>query len=645
MYFGGVPDSLNKILEELNVTNTKYLGCMREVQVSSRSLISQNILTGNYYGINPGCVVSARISGFYSVGYLELPPQEMSRDSDLSFSFVTMEKEGLIFLSRGEEEGDEHHVSISVIDGHVDARFNAGRGGVSIRSSKRYNDDLVHSVTIIKTRRLLDLVIDDEKVGSARLPRGPTKIALGDDTKDGIFIGGTPKGTEGHNASAATDKGFFGCVFNLVINGKLIYMDNNKGFKNADIGRCAVNHKEANLTANIVASPTGLPDSSFTIDPDPTQPLPTEPPSKCAKAVEYKDVPRGFSFGGTADSHGEIMLEPSILAGDFDITLDFRTFQPYGLMFYFMSIDQSEYLAMQMNNGKITLSYTPNPGFHDSVSTNIWYDDGNWHVLQFTKAGKKLAMALDGGNEFSANFQGGMNLEPKMYLGGLPESVVTGDVIIRTSFPGCLRNIRLLGIPLSLDSPGAVKKDVGTCYLQVEQGSYFSSGAYGIVEKNYFVGQEYNVRLDFRTNRLNGVLLSISNPEGFPALAIEVIDGRVKYTAKNKNGHFHAISNELQNLCDNKWHNIIAELIKNVVTIQVDHTQTEIGIDSGSTRQLETRSSMYLGGFPSTALPQGATHSNDTFVGCMKNLFINGRRVDMYKLPESNGINRASCPV
>jgi hypothetical protein len=39
-------------------------------------------------------------------------------------------------------------------------------------------------------------------------------------------------------------------------------------------------------------------------------------------------------------------------------------------------------------------------------------------------------MALDGGNEFSANFQGGMNLEPKMYIGGLPESVVTGDVIV-----------------------------------------------------------------------------------------------------------------------------------------------------------------------------------------------------------------------
>jgi hypothetical protein len=46
-----------------------------------------------------------------------------------------------------------------------------------------------------------------------------------------------------------------------------------------------------------------------------------------------------------------------------------------------MSADQSEYLAMQMDNGRITLSYTPNPGFHDSVSTHIWYDDGNWHLV------------------------------------------------------------------------------------------------------------------------------------------------------------------------------------------------------------------------------------------------------------------------
>jgi hypothetical protein len=46
-------------------------------------------------------------------------------------------------------------------------------------------------------------------------------------------------------------------------------------------------------------------------------------------------------------------------------------------------------------------------------------------------------------------------------------------------------------------------------------------------ERDYFVGQEYNVRIDFRTNKLNGILLSISNPEGHPALAFEVLDGRV----------------------------------------------------------------------------------------------------------------------
>jgi hypothetical protein len=73
----------------------------------------------------------------------------------------------------------------------------------------------------------------------------------------------------------------------------------------------------------------------------------------------------------------------------------------------------------------------------------------------------------------------------------------------------------------------------------------------------------------------------------------------VKFTAKNKHGYYSAISNEIQNLCDNKWHNVIAELIKNIVTIQVDHTETEMGIETGATRQLETSSNMYLGGFPS----------------------------------------------
>jgi hypothetical protein len=48
-------------------------------------------------------------------------------------------------------------------------------------------------------------------------------------------------------------------------------MDNNMGSKNADIGRCAVKHAQANLTANILPSATKAPDSLFTVDPDPTK--------------------------------------------------------------------------------------------------------------------------------------------------------------------------------------------------------------------------------------------------------------------------------------------------------------------------------------------------------------------------------------
>jgi hypothetical protein len=52
-------------------------------------------------------ILQARTTGFYADGYLELPPQEMGRDSDMSFSFVTMQSEGLIFFARGEDDGNE----------------------------------------------------------------------------------------------------------------------------------------------------------------------------------------------------------------------------------------------------------------------------------------------------------------------------------------------------------------------------------------------------------------------------------------------------------------------------------------------------------------------------------------------------------
>lgn len=43
------------------------------------------------------------------------------------------------------------------------------------------------------------------------------------------------------------------------------------------------------------------------------------------------------------------------------------------------------------------------------------------------------------------------------------------------------------------------------------------------------MGKYLELEFEFRTSELNGVLLSVSEPNGFPALSIELFGGKVSY--------------------------------------------------------------------------------------------------------------------
>lgn len=49
-----------------------------------------------------------------------------------------------------------------------------------------------------------------------------------------------------------------------------------------------------------------------------------------------------------------------------------------------------------------------------------------------------------------------------------------------------------------------------------------------ILERVFHVGKYLELEFEFRTSELNGVLISISEPNGFPALAIELHNGKVR---------------------------------------------------------------------------------------------------------------------
>ncbi len=147
--------------------------------------------------------------------------------------------------------------------------------------------------------------------------------------------------------------------------------------------------------------------------------------------------------------------------------------------------------------------------------------------------------------------------------------------------------------------------------------------------------------LEFRTVKRNGILLSLSDIYEYPALTLEIYDGQVFYSpdhsfveklptnqlstnrnnsstsvceqdseqhffsqlmlsVRNEDGLFSATTEWCEHcLCDNKWHSVTAELVRNVATVRVDGRKLRVGVSKGSREQsLDTRHELYIGGFP-----------------------------------------------
>lgn len=58
---------------------------------------------------------------------------------------------------------------------------------------------------------------------------------------------------------------------------------------------------------------------------------------------------------------------------------------------------------------------------------------------------------------------------------------------------------------------------------------------WGILERSFQVGKNLELRFEFRTTEVNGVILSVAEPNGFPAISIELHKGKVRGNRKIEN--------------------------------------------------------------------------------------------------------------
>ncbi|XP_012409861.1 laminin subunit alpha-4 [Trichechus manatus latirostris] len=324
---------------------------------------------------------------------------DFGEKSQFSIRLKTRSSHGMIFYVSDQEENN--FMTLFLAHGRLVFMFNVGHKKLKIRSQEKYNDGLWHDVIFIREKSSGRLVIDGLRVLEESLP--PTEASW--KIKGPIYLGGVAPGRAVKNVQINSVYSFSGCLSNLQLNG-------------------------ASITS---ASQT------FSVTPCFEGPM---------------EMGTYFSTEG-----GYVVLDESFNIGlKFEIGFEVRPRSSSGTLVHGHSVN-GEYLNVHMKNGQVIVKV--NNGIRDfstSVTPKQKLCDGRWHRITVIRDSNVVQLDVDS----EVNHVVGP-LNPKsvdhrepVFVGGVPESLLTPRLAPSKPFTGCIRHFVIDGRPVSFSKAALV---------------------------------------------------------------------------------------------------------------------------------------------------------------------------------------------
>ncbi|NXG20283.1 LAMA4 protein, partial [Grallaria varia] len=335
-------------------------------------------------------------------------PKDFNQRAQFSISLKTHSSHGMIFYVSDQKE--TNFMALFVAHGRLIFMFNAGHQKIRIKSQEKYNDGLWHDVIFTRGKNIGRLIIDGLRVLEESFGSNSNTWQV----TAPLYIGGVAPGKAVKNIQINSVYSFSGCLSNLQLNGRSITS----------------------------ASQT------FSVTPC------FEGPSE---AGTY------FSSEG-----GYVVLDESFSLGlKFEVVFEIRPRSSSGILLHGHSMN-GEYLNMHMRNGQVTVKL--NNGIRDfstSVTLKQSLCDGRWHRIAVIRDANVVQLDVDS----EVNHVVGP-LNPKaidhrepVFIGGVPESLLTTSLTTRSSFIGCIRNFMIDEKPVSFSKAALVSGavSINTC--------------------------------------------------------------------------------------------------------------------------------------------------------------------------------------
>ncbi|XP_063347384.1 neurexin-1a isoform X7 [Pelmatolapia mariae] len=591
-------------------------------------------------------------------------------ESEMSFNMKTRSSHGLLVYF--DDEGFCDFLELLILNGKLSLRFSIFCAEpATVVSDTAVNDSQWHTVTIRRNFKNTTLMVDNEikwvEVKSKR--RDMTVFSH-------LFVGGIPPELRSvalrlTSAAVKDQLPFTGWITDIKVNNTESVMINSEGVLNDLCGTAnmCLNGGVCSLINNeptCDCSRTGFQGKDCSEEDNYNEGLAHLMMGDQGKE-EYVATFKGSEFFCY-----DLSLNPIQSSSD-EITLSFKTLQRNGLMLH--TGKSADYVNLALKNGAVSLVINLGSGAFEALvePVNGKFNDNDWHDVKVTRNLRQhsgighamVTISVDGILTTTGYTQEDYTMlgsDDFFYVGGSPSTADLPGSPVSNNFMGCLREVVYKNNDVRLELSRLAKqgdpkmKIHGTVAFKCENVATLDPITFETPE-SYIILNKWNAKktgsisFDFRTTEPNGLLLfshgklkqqpkDSKSPQTLKVdfFAIEMLDGHLYLLLDMGSGttKTKAVNKKVN---DGEWYHVDFQRDGRSGTISINTLRTAYTAP-GESEILDLDDNLYLGGLPENrrglVFPTEVWTAllNYGYVGCIRDLFIDGQSKDVRRLAE-----------
>ncbi|XP_052392684.1 neurexin-2-like isoform X4 [Carassius gibelio] len=631
-----------------------------------------------WLGLMVGVAVSAALEFDGLPGqWVRYGPWEAGATGELSFTMKTnISKAVVLYLDDG---GNCDFLELLINEGRLQLRFAIHCGEpASLHMETNVNDERWHRVLLTRNYRETMLAMDGEsKVTEVKSKRREMMVA------SDLYMGGIPPDVRLSALTSSTVKyepPFQGLIANLKLGETPPALLDSQGVKNdleylctkqnpcSNGGRCSIHDSEVlcdcsntgykgkYCTEALQQVLGGLAHLTLKSQAPGSAPLMATPAAGDPESGQAESV---ATFKGNEFFSYDLSQKPIQSSTD-EITLSFRTLQRNGLLLH--TGKSADYVNLSLKSGAVCLVINLGSGAFEALvePSDGKFNDNAWHVVRVSRNLRQVTISVDGLLTTTGYTQEDYTMlgsDDFFYVGGSPNTADLPGSPVSNNFMGCLKDVVYSNneFRLELSHLAELRDPRVTIHgdltfrcedvAALDPVSFDTPTAY-VTLPHWNAKKAGSVSFDFRTTEPNGLLLfshgrpqsSKDNRPKVDFFAMELLEGFLYLLMDMGSGSIKMkVGNKKVN--DGEWCHVDFQREGRKGSISINGRSVPFSTNEGS-EILDLEGEMFLGGLPedsgSLPLPPEVWTARLRlgFVGCLRDLFIDGRSKDLRRLAE-----------